>query len=334
MARDARVADQDVLVELAPEQLVDPGDGAGVAAVELALVGGQGGMQALAWRQHAGGQVGRQLAGTGAGREVALAIVVAHLFIGEALQALLGRVFACRPQLAQAGAGRAETGDRAGNRVTGDGQWRLRPEWRDAGGQGAVQALVADLAELAVDLEVAAGAGQHAAGPEEQLVEVAVPGDVLLPEVGGDLLVAQALVDAVLLVDVDGADVVLVADLGELGGGVAPVRAVAYQQRHVEPGQRALQLGQVAQPEVHLAWRVVVALPLLRSDQVQGDGRATQHGLAEGGVVLGAQVSAQPHQSLHGVTSCMPSRPWRSSQAWAASGSLADCSSLRASRWM
>ena len=42
------VADQNMSVELAPEQFADPGDGPGIAAVELAAVGGDGGVQALA----------------------------------------------------------------------------------------------------------------------------------------------------------------------------------------------------------------------------------------------------------------------------------------------
>ncbi|MNY48071.1 hypothetical protein D3C86_1833770 [compost metagenome] len=45
---DPRVAHQNVFVEFAPQQLVDPGDGPDLAAFELALIALQCGVQALA----------------------------------------------------------------------------------------------------------------------------------------------------------------------------------------------------------------------------------------------------------------------------------------------
>ncbi|MCY1380076.1 hypothetical protein D9M69_678610 [compost metagenome] len=124
-------------------------------------------MQALAGRQHAGGEVGGQAAGAGFARQVALALVVVDLLVGEGLQSLVGVLFTSRPELTQAGSRRGEARHRVDNGVTGDRQRRLRGRAPDQRGQGAVQALVADLAELAVDLEVAAGLGQHAAGAEQ-----------------------------------------------------------------------------------------------------------------------------------------------------------------------
>ena len=46
--RYAWVAHQNVFVELAPEQFVDPADHAGIAAVEFAAVDRERGVQALA----------------------------------------------------------------------------------------------------------------------------------------------------------------------------------------------------------------------------------------------------------------------------------------------
>src|SRR5690606_10430581 len=126
--------------------------------------------------------------------------------------------------------------------------------------------------------------------------------------------------------------VVVMADLGDLLRRLAPVVAVTYQQRHIERRQGLAQLCQVAQPEVHLARGVVVALPLAWRYEIQGDGRAAAHGAAQGGVVLGAHVAAKPHQLLHGGTSWAPSKPRRNSQACALSGSLADSRSVNESR--
>jgi hypothetical protein len=95
------ITHQDVLVELPPEQFVDPGLHTGVAAVELALVAGQGGMQALARRDHPRGQVGRKLAGAGLGGQVALLWVVFDTFVEEAGQAPVRLGLAGRPVLAQ-----------------------------------------------------------------------------------------------------------------------------------------------------------------------------------------------------------------------------------------
>ncbi|MNI73981.1 hypothetical protein D3C73_1300370 [compost metagenome] len=81
--RDAGVTHQDVFVELAPQQFVDPGDRADLAAFELALIALQGRMQALARGNDTRSEVSRELAGAGFGREVTLALVVVDLLIGE-----------------------------------------------------------------------------------------------------------------------------------------------------------------------------------------------------------------------------------------------------------
>ncbi|MCY1404318.1 hypothetical protein D9M71_195240 [compost metagenome] len=147
---------QDVLVELAPEQFVDPADNARAATVELSLVVAKRRVQALAGREHSGGEIGRELAGARVGREVPAFLVAPECFEGEGLQPFLGRRFACRPELAQTCRWSGETIHRSRRRVTGNAQFRLRHRWRQAAWQGSVQALVADLAELAVDLEIAA----------------------------------------------------------------------------------------------------------------------------------------------------------------------------------
>ncbi|MNM73429.1 hypothetical protein D3C81_851560 [compost metagenome] len=99
---------QDVLVELPPEQLVDPGLDAGAAAVELATVAGQGAVQALPGRDHASSQVSGKLAGAGLGREVTQVLVVVYCFIEKARQTALCLGFASRPVVAQGARGCVE----------------------------------------------------------------------------------------------------------------------------------------------------------------------------------------------------------------------------------
>lgn len=103
--------------------------------------------------------------------------------------------------------------------------------------EAAVQMLQADTLELAEYLEVLAGAGQHAAGPEQQLVEVADGGDsgLLQGFTGG--LVPSGLVEAVFVVPVYGLDAVLVADLEHAFGDIRPGVGGANQQRNVQRRQ-------------------------------------------------------------------------------------------------
>ena len=142
--------------------------------------------------------------------------------------------------------------DRCGDRVALDLQRGLHGGRRRTGGQGGVQPCIADLAELAEDLEVAVALGQHAAGLEQQLVEVAAQAHVVRLQPRLHRRVAGALVDAVLLVDVDGADLVFMTEAGDGFRGLVPVLGVAHQQRHVQACQLGLERDEVAQPEVHL----------------------------------------------------------------------------------
>jgi hypothetical protein len=160
-------------------------------------------MQALARRNHARRKVGGQLAGAGLGGEVALVFVVADLLIGKGVEATSGFVFTGRPEGAQAIAGCFETFNRLWDRVAVQ-LYRCLGLWRcNDTRQGAVQAGVADLAELAEHLEIRAGLGQHAARLEEQLVEVAVEGHAISFQGLGHGGVPTTFVDAVFLVDVD-----------------------------------------------------------------------------------------------------------------------------------
>ncbi|MNT23717.1 hypothetical protein D3C72_1591480 [compost metagenome] len=156
MAGDPRIADQYVLVELAPEQLVDPAHGAGVAAVELPQVALQGGVQALAGREHAGGEVRREPTGAGLGGEVAALFVAPEFFQGEGGQPLACCLLTRRPELAQAVRRCGKAVHRGGRHVAGDPGLGLGMRGGKTSRQGAVQALVAELAELAIDLEVTA----------------------------------------------------------------------------------------------------------------------------------------------------------------------------------
>jgi len=164
-----------------------------------------------------------------------------------------------------------------------------------------VQAFVADLAELAEDLEVSTGLGQHAAWLEEQLVEIAMPTDVFGLERLGHRSVSSGFVDAVLLVDVYRFDLQLLAQLEQHLWRLMPVGGGTDQQGYVQFAQRVAEHGQVAQPEIHLARGIVVLQPLLRAQQVDGHARATASSGRERGVVVQAQVAAQPDQLHAGV---------------------------------
>ena len=125
MARDSRVAGQDVFVELAPEQFIDPGDHPGVATFEFALIAHQRAVQALARRDHPGGEVRGELTSAGFGRQVALFVVVTDLLVGKGFQALMGFGLTSGPQMAQAFVWGGETGHGSGHSVTADGHWLL-----------------------------------------------------------------------------------------------------------------------------------------------------------------------------------------------------------------
>ena len=163
-----------------------------------------------------------------------------------------------------------------------------------------MQALIANLAKLAVDLKVAATLGQHSAGFEQQLVQVVVQHDVLLLQFVRYGLVAPLFVHAILLIGVYCADPQVLAQFADHLRCGAPVIGLADQQRHIQLGQRRSQLTQVAQPEVDLAGRVVMRPPLPGAEQEQRQGRSGAHGGGEGAVVLHAQVAAKPHQLVHG----------------------------------
>ncbi|MNQ86860.1 hypothetical protein D3C85_1020640 [compost metagenome] len=119
------VAHQNVFIELAPQQFIDPGDGADLAAFEFTLIALQRGVQALAWRDHPGGEVGRELAGAGFRREVPLALVVVDLSVDEGVEATPGFGFPGRPECAKAVGRWGETFDPGRDFITGDAQRRL-----------------------------------------------------------------------------------------------------------------------------------------------------------------------------------------------------------------
>ena len=159
-----------------------------------------------------------------------------------------------------------------------------------------MQAGIADLAELAEYLEVGAGLGQHAAGLEKQLVQVTVDAHAFGFQGLGHRRIATAFVDAVFLVDVYRLDRQLPTQLAEHGGRLVPGRGRADQQGNIQCAEGLAQVLQVAQPEVDLARCVVVGQPLLRGNQVYGRHRAALARSEQGGVVMQAQVGAQPDQ--------------------------------------
>ncbi|KAG0762177.1 hypothetical protein G6F22_018710 [Rhizopus arrhizus] len=111
-----RVGGQQVLVELAPQQFVDPCGGAGLAAIQFAMIGCQRRTQRLPGRQHAGRQIRRPAAGAGQRREVALVLVGIDDAVGKGGQPVAGRGFAGGPQRAHGIACRRESVEGIGQR--------------------------------------------------------------------------------------------------------------------------------------------------------------------------------------------------------------------------
>ena len=149
-----------------------------------------------------------------------------------------------------------------------------------------MQAGVADIAELAEHLEVGAGLGQHAAGLEKQLVEVAVERHAVGFQRGGHGGITAAFVNAVFLVDVHRRHRQFAAQLAQCGGRLVPSCGVADQQGNVQLAKGCTQFAQVTQPEVHFARRIVMGQPLFRRDQVNGRDRAPLARGGQGGVVV------------------------------------------------
>ncbi len=246
MHRDPRVADQDVLVELTPEQLVDPGGGAGAPAVQLAAVACHGRVQTLADGDDTSREISRQLTGAGFGRQIAALVVLVQIVFDECRQAVLGEGFAGGPQRAQVVARPIEAAHLVRRHVAGDGHGLLRGRWRDARRQRHRQACKAGAAELAEHLEVATRLGEHATRREQQLVEIAAHVDSGGPQPGGNGMVTALLVDAVFVVVVQALHGQLLAELEQSVGCDLPFLYVANQQRHIERLQPARQLDEVA----------------------------------------------------------------------------------------
>ncbi len=123
-------------------------------------------MQALAWRNYPGRQIGRQLAGAGLGRKVALGLVVADLLVGEGVHAPSGFRLTGRPQVAQRLRWCGKALDLIGDRIAFYRLCRLRFRGAYRVRHGLVHSGVADLLELGEHLKVVAGLGQDAAGLE------------------------------------------------------------------------------------------------------------------------------------------------------------------------
>ena len=101
-----------------------------------------------------------------------------------------------------------------------------------------MQAFVTDLAELAEDLEIGAGSGQHGARLEQQLIEVAVKVDALGFQDLGHRGITTGFMNAVFLVDVHCVDFQLLAQLEQDLGCLIPAGRRANQQRDVQGAQR------------------------------------------------------------------------------------------------
>ncbi|MNF84483.1 hypothetical protein D3C84_668470 [compost metagenome] len=280
------ITHQNVFIELAPQQFIDPGHGTGTSALKLTPIALQCRMQALAGRNHSGGEVGRELAGAGFRREVPFAFVVIDLRIGKTVEATTGFGLSRGPQVAQAGVGRGESCDRRGDSVAGDVQRRLYIGRVHETGQRMMQPFITDFAELAEDLKVAAGFGQHAAGLKQQLIEVAVYFDAFGFQGAGDRGIPPGFMDAVFVVEVQCVDLQLPAQVEQYRWRLIPARGRADQQGNIQLTQFMAQLRQIAQPEIHFAGGVVMLQPLLRTQQIHRHTRSASGGGREGGVVM------------------------------------------------
>ncbi|MNN37395.1 hypothetical protein D3C81_1513430 [compost metagenome] len=167
-----------------------------------------------------------------------------------------------------------------------------------------MQPFITDFAELAEDLKVSAGFGQYAAGLKQQLIEVAVYFDAFGFQGAGDRGIPPGFMDAVFVVEVQCVDLQLPAQVEQYRWRLIPARGRADQQGNIQLTQFMAQLRQIAQPEIHFAGGVVMLQPLLGTQQIHRHTRSASGGGREGGVVMQAQVAAQPdqlHRLIHAV---------------------------------
>lgn len=125
------------------------------------------------------------------------------------------------------------------------------------------------------------------------------PVDAGLGQAAGHRVVAAPFVHGPFGVGVDRRDPVFAAEPRQRIGHLVPGIHGQQLQGNAEPGQVARQRAQVAQPEVDLGRGVAMQAPLARRGNEQGGGGAFSGRGRQGGVVVQAQVGAQPDQGMH-----------------------------------
>ncbi|MNX87803.1 hypothetical protein D3C86_1197420 [compost metagenome] len=212
-----------MLVELAPQQFVDPRGGPRAAAVQFAVIGRQRGAQGLAWRQHACRQIGRQATGGGQRWKIAFVLVGIDGAVGEGGQAVAGRGFARGPERAHGIGGRVEAVKGLGQGIGRPGRRRLRARRGDGADRRRAQAFAASAGVGRVDTIAVALAGEHAARTQQRCAMVQGPVHADGLQAGRDGGVAAAFVDGPLGVGMNLRDRVRLAEPGDGGRGFAPV---------------------------------------------------------------------------------------------------------------
>jgi hypothetical protein len=299
--RDARESVEDVLVELAPHELVDPLRGARRAAVDAAVVRVERGPQALTQGEHAAGQIGRQRARAGEVRSVAIVVVANEAIAHERLQSTTGGLLAGGPLLARHRGDEAvqprrhRVGSAHHLRLRAWRRERLRP--RRVVGEGAAPRL----SEGRVHGVEAVRPGAQLAGLENALVGERAHGEARLLEGLGDGGVAPALVHLVLAVEEEGVALERAGEGEERVGHVVERVRVEDAQGDVPPGERLAERGEVAEDEVDLGRSRVVPPVLAGAGGVRCDDPPVRvaGGGVQGGVVGGAEVRAEPGQDAH-----------------------------------
>ncbi|MNE16087.1 hypothetical protein D3C80_1090180 [compost metagenome] len=173
-----------------------------------------------------------------------------------------------------------------------DGERSLRERGLYQAWQRMMQAIVANLAELAEHLKISPAFGQHAAGLEQQLVKIANYVDAGTFKAGNHGLIAAAFIGAIFFIEVHAGDCKLPAQFEQHGGGRIPGFGTADQQRDVQLGQVLPECAQIAQPEIHFAGGVIMALPLPWREQIHGNHRPVRAGGSQGGVIVDSQIAA------------------------------------------
>ena len=228
-----RIVDHQMAVKLAPDQLIKPGGAC--PAVQRGGVFRQQPMQALARRQHSGGQAGRQATGPFHGREVALPLIIRRRLLTKRAQPRQRRFFIRGKQ--QPIERRLRIVELRRRRLAGGCLTRL---WRGhARRQPFPQPANKRIVKRSEDFIHFAAAGQYAAGRQQDAVVKSLANHFAQGALNGGI--ALAFIEFVLIVVEQVTDLMLLAKIGQPFDAGGKIVRLFYPQRYAPFRQRGMQ---------------------------------------------------------------------------------------------